>query len=111
MLPQEGQIIAMSCQAKVSAVALATAVWFGCAPGALALNLPVPTDKVAHFGVSYILTDQLIRMGARPEEAIGATLFVGWLKEVVDKPFDPYDLAADAAGSLMAAYVRVQFKF
>jgi hypothetical protein len=83
----------------------------GVATPASALDLPVPTDKVAHFGVSYIMTDQLMRLGAKPEAAIGATLFVGWLKEVVDQRFDPYDLAADTAGSLMAAYVRVHLTF
>lgn len=75
------------------------------------LDLSSVTDKAAHFGVSYVLTDQLMRMGARPEQAVGATIFVGWLKEVVDRRFDPYDLAADAAGALAAGYLRVELKF
>jgi hypothetical protein len=78
---------------------------------AQALDLPIPTDKVAHFGVCYVLTDQLMRLGAPPEQAIGATLLVGWLKEVVDRKFDPTDFAADTAGALAAAYLRVQLKF
>lgn len=78
---------------------------------AQALDLPIPTDKVAHFGVCYVMTDQLMRLGARPEQAIGATLLVGWLKEVVDRKFDPGDFAADTAGSLAAAYLRVTLKF
>jgi hypothetical protein len=91
------------------AAALAIMIW-PAAP-AFALDLPIPTDKVAHFGVCYVMTDQLMRLGARPEQAIGATLFVCWLKEVVDRQFDPYDLAADTAGSLAAAYLRVELKF
>ncbi|MFN3431204.1 MAG: hypothetical protein ACK46X_14780 [Candidatus Sericytochromatia bacterium] len=78
---------------------------------ALALDLPIPVDKAAHFGVSYVVTDQLMRAGMRPEQAVGVTLFGGWLKEVLDRQFDPTDLAADAAGALAAAYLRVEFKF
>jgi hypothetical protein len=97
--------------ARPAAIALATAAWLSAAAPACALTLPVPTDKVAHFGVSYIMTDQLMRLGLKPEAAIGATVFVGWVKEVVDQPFDPYDLAADTAGALMAAYFRVHLEF
>ena len=77
----------------------------------MALDLPIPVDKAAHFGVSYVVTDQLMRAGMRPEQAVGVTLFGGWLKEVVDRQFDATDLAADAAGALAAAYLRVEFKF
>lgn len=93
-----------------SAIALAALTLVPASP-ALALDLPIPTDKVAHFGVCYVMTDQLMRLGARPEQAIGATLLVGWLKEVVDRKFDPTDFAADTAGSLAAAYLRVTLKF
>lgn len=81
------------------------------APPAAALDLPVPVDKAAHFGVSYAVTDQLIRLGASPEQAVGITIFGGWLKEVLDRQFDPYDLAADVAGALAAGYLRVEVKF
>lgn len=96
---------------RAKAALLAAFVCLSSAPPAQALDLSAATDKAAHFGVSYVLTDQLMRMGARPEQAIGATIFVGWLKEVVDQRFDPYDLAADAAGALAAGYLRVELKF
>ena len=89
----------------------ALGLWMGLQGPATALDLPAPTDKVAHFGVSYVVTDQLIRSGMTREQAVATTLFVGWVKEVVDDRVDPYDLAADAAGALAAAYVRVEWKF
>ncbi|MEB3285841.1 MAG: hypothetical protein VKN33_11190 [Candidatus Sericytochromatia bacterium] len=73
--------------------------------------LPVPTDKAAHFGVSYVLTDQLMRMGLRPEHAIMVTLVLGWVKEITDDHIDAGDLGADAAGSLAAAYLNWQFNW
>ncbi|MEB3328709.1 MAG: hypothetical protein VKQ33_05705 [Candidatus Sericytochromatia bacterium] len=74
---------------------------------ALAVS-PVPVDKVAHFGVSYVLTDQLQRAGVPPAQAIAVTLLIGWLKEVLDGQVDGGDLAADAAGSLAAAFLRLE---
>lgn len=76
-----------------------------------ALDLPVPVDKAAHFGVSYVVADQLMRAGMRPEHAVGVTVFGGWVKELLDRQFDAGDLAADAAGALAAAYIRVEIKF
>jgi hypothetical protein len=113
MLPKEGLFNAMSASKHVHRRLAAVACLIALAPAspALALDIPIPTDKVAHFGVSYVMTDQLIRFGVRPEQAVGATLLAGWLKEVVDRQFDPYDFAADAAGALAAAYVRVEVKF
>lgn len=69
---------------------------------------PVPVDKVAHFGVSYVLTDQLLRANVPLEQAIVVTLLVGWLKEVTDGEIDAGDLAADLAGSLSAGFIRVR---
>ena len=70
--------------------------------------LPIPVDNAAHFGLSYVMTDQLMRSGLPPAEALAVSLFVGWFKEVADGRIDPLDLTADAAGSLAAAYLRVQ---
>ncbi len=71
-------------------------------------KLPIETDKAAHFGVSYVITDQLMRAGLPPDQAMIATFFIGWFKEVADGRVDPGDLGADVAGSLAAAYLRVQ---
>lgn len=70
-------------------------------------QLPLETDKAAHFGLSYVMTDQLMRAGMPPDQAVIATFFMGWLKEVADGRVDPGDLGADAAGCLAAAYLRV----
>lgn len=90
---------------------LTLALWSSLQAPAAALDLPVPVDKVAHFGVCYVMTDQLVRAGLSREQAVAATLAVGWLKEVADNRLDPYDLAADAAGALTAAYVCVEWRF
>ena len=76
------------------------------APGVAASWLPIPADKAAHFGVSYVLTDQLLRVGLRPEQAVAVTLLVGLLKEMLDDQIDPGDLGANAAGSLTAGYMN-----
>lgn len=83
----------------------------GLARPALALDLPVATDKAAHFGVSYVMTDQLMRAGLSPEQAVALCLTLGWLKEMLDARPDPGDMAADAAGALAAGYVRVEWRF
>ena len=70
--------------------------------------VPLAVDKVAHFGLSYVITDQLQRAGVPSEQAIAVTLLIGWLKEVHDGQLDAGDLAADAAGSLAAAFLRVE---
>lgn len=89
---------------------LALALFMICASptGAHAFELPVEADKAAHFGLSYALTDQLMRAGLPADQAVIAILFVGWFKEVADGRVDPGDLGADAAGCLAAAYLRVR---
>lgn len=71
-------------------------------------KLPIEADKAAHFGLSYVIADQLMRAGLPPDQAMIATFFIGWFKEVSDGRVDPGDLGADAAGCLSAAYLRVQ---
>jgi hypothetical protein len=78
---------------------------------AQAVELPIPVDKAAHFAVSYVITDQFMRMGMGREQAVATTVFIGWAKEITDPQVDPYDLAADALGSVMAGYVRVELHF
>lgn len=87
------------------------AVLAGLAGPAYALDLPVATDKAAHFGVSYVMTDQLMRAGLTPEQAVALCLTLGWLKEMLDARPDPGDMAADAAGALAAGYVRLEWRF
>ncbi|MEB3197643.1 MAG: hypothetical protein VKP62_10615 [Candidatus Sericytochromatia bacterium] len=67
---------------------------------------PVPVDKAAHFGLSYVITDQLIRAGRPVPEAVLITIALGGIKEVLDSQFDPLDLAADVSGSFAGAFLR-----
>ena len=66
------------------------------------ITFAMPTDKVAHFGVSYMLSGQLKRHTKMTTlERIGTVLFVGYAKERwIDSNFDKYDFAADMAGVL-----------
>lgn len=91
-------------------LAAALAISLFAAP-ARAIELPIPVDKAAHFGLSYVITDQLMRAGMPPTQAAALTFGVGWLKEVTDPVLDPGDLLADGLGCLAAAYVHVTFKF
>ncbi|HEY9724653.1 MAG TPA: hypothetical protein V6D47_21805 [Oscillatoriaceae cyanobacterium] len=78
---------------------------------AQAVELPIPVDKAAHFGLSYAIADQLMRAGMPPTEAAATTFAVGWLKELTDPVVDPYDLLADGLGCLAAGYLHLEFKF
>lgn len=79
----------------------------------LVLTLPlsaeasIPTDKAAHFGVSYVICDQLERnCGMNKFWAAFTTLAIGAAKEAFDDHWDSGDFAADCAGVLC-----VQIKF
>lgn len=67
-----------------------------------------PADKAAHFGVSYVICDQLERnCGFNKFWAGFTTLAIGAAKEVwIDDHWDGGDFAADCAGVL-----AVQIKF
>lgn len=68
------------------------------------------TDKAAHFGVSYVLTDQLVRVGVAPDVALMGVVGLGLAKELIDAQqgvFDFGDLSADIAGALCAGYLRL----
>lgn len=97
--------------ARASRLIACLLAWVLTAPPAMAFDLRVPADKAAHFGVSYAITDQLMRLGLTPEEAVAATLAAGWFKEVTDPRPDPLDMTANIAGALLAAYVRVELRF
>ena len=66
------------------------------------LTYAMPTDKAAHFAVSYMLSDQLKRHTKMTTlERIGTVLLVGYAKEQwIDSKFDKNDFAADCAGVL-----------
>ncbi len=68
------------------------------------------TDKAAHFGLSYVMTDQLVRVGAPTDWAIFGVIGIGLTKELLDSrrgTFDFGDLSADIAGALCAGYLRI----
>jgi hypothetical protein len=60
-----------------------------------------PADKAAHFGVSYVICDQLERnCGFNKFWAGFTTLAIGAAKEALDDHWDGGDFAADCAGVL-----------
>lgn len=62
----------------------------------------IPADKAAHFGVSYVICDQLQRnAGFNRFWASVTTLAIGAAKEgLIDDHWDSGDFAADCAGVL-----------
>jgi hypothetical protein len=70
-------------------------------------------DKAAHFGLSYVMTDQLVRVGAPTDWAILGVIGIGLTKEFLDSrrgTFDFGDLTADIAGALCAGYLRLDLR-
>jgi hypothetical protein len=68
------------------------------------LQNKVGVDRVAHFGVSYIICDQLQRnFGMNKFWACTTTIAIGAGKEKwVDNKWDGGDFAADCAGAMLA---------
>ena len=63
----------------------------------------VGVDRVAHFGVSYIINDQLQAAGMTKLEATLTTIAIGAAKEKwVDNKWDGGDFTADCLGALAA---------
>ena len=63
----------------------------------------IGVDRVAHFGVSYIINDQLQAAGMTMLEATLTTIAIGAAKEKwVDKKWDGGDFTADCLGALTA---------
>ena len=86
-------------------VALTTLVTILSAPAMAAeRNLAdnVGVDRFAHFGISYVINDQLKRnAGFNDFWAAATTLAIGAAKEKwIDKQWDNGDFAADCAGVL-----------
>lgn len=66
------------------------------------LQNDIGTDKVAHFGVGYIINDQLERHTKfTPLERFLTVAAIGYIKEATDDHFDKNDLLATCAGGLM----------
>lgn len=91
---------------KISFLAVFAALFFVVAPAqAQALDdtiSDVGVDRFAHFGISYVINDQLqkqAKMG--PFAATLTTIAIGAAKEQwADDHFDRGDFAADCAGAL-----------
>ena len=62
----------------------------------------IGTDKFAHFGMGYVITDQLQRnVGMSTLEAIATTAFIAYAKEKwVDDTFTNEDITATVLGGL-----------
>ena len=67
------------------------------------LQNKVGVDRVAHFGVSYIICDQLQAAGMNKFWATTTTIAIGAAKEKwVDNKWDNGDFTADCLGALVA---------
>lgn len=65
----------------------------------LFLAVPVQaSDKEAHIGGSYIITAVLLERGYSKGEAFVVTMFIGLMKESLDRNVDVGDLGANAIG-------------
>ena len=62
----------------------------------------IGTDKFAHFGMGYVITDQLQRnVGMSTLEALVTTAFIAYAKEKwVDDTFTSEDITATVLGGL-----------
>ena len=62
----------------------------------------IGTDKFAHFGMGYVITDQLQRnVGMSTLEAIATTAFIAYAKEKwIDDNFTSGDITATVLGGL-----------
>lgn len=62
----------------------------------------IGTDKFAHFGMGYVITDQLQRnVGMSTLEAIATTAFIAYVKEkLIDDTFTGEDITATVLGGL-----------
>lgn len=59
----------------------------------------IPIDKVAHAGISYIITDQLQRnVGMNRFWASFTTIGIGAIREFTHRGWDGKDFVADVAG-------------
>lgn len=60
-----------------------------------------PTDKVAHFGVGYVISDQLAKHTRMTFlERVATVSLIAYVKEKTDSRFDNADFAATVAGAL-----------
>lgn len=68
----------------------------------------IGTDKFAHFGMGYVITDQLQRnVGMSTLEAIATTAFIAYAKEKwVDDNFTSGDITATVLGGL---FYQIEF--
>lgn len=67
-------------------------------------------DKVAHFGVGYIITDVSLSLGFSVPVSLGLGVLVGASKEVYDFYFggncEALDFAATSFGSVVSLFVN-----
>ena len=67
----------------------------------------IPVDKAAHFGVGYIISDQLQRNAkCSAFEAFLITTGIAWAKEKLDDHVDNDDAYATMAGAL---FYQIEF--
>lgn len=67
----------------------------------------IGTDKFAHFGMGYVLSNELQRTGMSKFEAVATVALIAYAKEKwVDNTFNKNDIGATVLGGMLPLYHR-----
>lgn len=65
----------------------------------------IGTDKFAHFGMGYVISNELQHIGMSKLEAVATVAFIAYAKEKwVDNTFDKNDISATVLGGMIPLY-------
>lgn len=65
----------------------------------------IGTDKFAHFGVGYVVSNELQHVGMSKLEAVATVVFLAYAKERwVDDTFNKNDIGATVLGGMIPLY-------
>lgn len=65
----------------------------------------IGTDKFAHFGIGYVVSNELQRAGMSKLEAVATVAFIAYAKEKwIDDTFNKSDIGATVFGAVIPLY-------
>lgn len=65
----------------------------------------IGTDKFAHFGMGYVISNELQRAGMSKLEAVATVAFIAYAKERwIDDTFNKNDIGATVLGGMIPLY-------